>query len=104
MVSHAVQPMACGIDHSQRHLSSSPGSVFIFFVDRRESSQLEASLWEQAERSTAARKEEVVRQLDEAAGRARERLNAVLQVWAGGDVSRFRRGLLLSLLLYEVYR
>ncbi|CAB1110728.1 unnamed protein product [Ectocarpus sp. CCAP 1310/34] len=44
----------------------------------RESSQVAANLWEQAERSTSARREEVVRLLDEAADRARVKLDELL--------------------------
>ncbi|CAM9431979.1 unnamed protein product [Ectocarpus sp. 12 AP-2014] len=44
----------------------------------RESSQVAANLWEQAERSTSARREEAVRLLDEAADRARVKLDELL--------------------------
>ncbi|CAM9658462.1 unnamed protein product, partial [Ectocarpus sp. 8 AP-2014] len=44
----------------------------------RESSQVAANLWEQAERSTSARREEAVRLLGEAADRARVKLDELL--------------------------
>ncbi|CAM9598295.1 unnamed protein product [Ectocarpus sp. 12 AP-2014] len=44
----------------------------------RESSQVAANLWEQAERSTSARREETVRLLDEAADRATVKLDELL--------------------------
>lgn len=39
-----------------------------------------ARLWEQAERSTSARREEAIRLLDEAADKARVKLDALLAV------------------------
>eukprot|EP00903_Cladosiphon_okamuranus_P006278 g6160.t1 len=56
----------------------------------RESSRLAASLWEQAERSTAARTAEAVRLLDQAAERARVQLDALLQAQEERSLEKVR--------------
>lgn len=66
------------------------------FPRRRESSRLATSLWEQAERSTAARRAEAVRLLDQAAERARVQLDALLQV-RGRSINRIDDDLTKSL-------
>eukprot|EP00752_Nemacystus_decipiens_P008781 g7835.t1 len=73
--------LACSLQRERERLMTERKLAVFDMRDEsgRESSQLAASLWEKAERSTSTRRAEAVRLLDRAAERARVQLDALLQ-------------------------